>query len=577
MSNGLKSAITDIEFLSKTRTQYEHELNYSGKGLKLNKREDCKELVDLLKTQQIVKVLRLEGNTISPEAAEELAIYLAKHPELERFIANDIFTGRLKDEIPLALRSMCGAFNTAGAHLVELNMSDNAFGPIGLDALVSFFESAPCFSLKEIRMHNNGLGPEGARKFAQALEKCYHNSEGKLALKVFICGRNRLEFEGCRSVSNTLKLIGTLEEIQMPQNGIRPNAIEFIANACAENKNLRIINLNDNTFRKIGGEWMAKALCKLEKLEYVNFGDCLLRSKGAKLIASALSSAKNLQEVILSFNEISLQSGLEIAQILVAKKSTLRLIDLNGNKFGEDGKLEVRQILEPMREYLASLSEDEGSDEEEEEEDEDEQDEEESEEEGEEEEEGAGGDDTIEIVENESNEYYDEEYDQADDDDYEEEEDVENRFGSANLVQPDTSKGSLFKDFKSMNIKSTQDQAKNLFANMIENNQLITKIEAFDEFVLNTNLNTLRTLNQNILKQISNVSYLNSNLFEPHFSFVNFVRVFLKCPKYNGSFVLKTLLKLSTLFEPKSTSQDNELIVQFSGLLKYFIFLFTFT
>jgi Ran GTPase-activating protein 1 len=512
MSNGLKSAITDIEFLSKTRAKYDNELNYSGKGLKLNKREDCQELVDLLKTQAVVNVLRLEGNTISPEAAEELAIYLAKHPELERFIANDIFTGRLKDEIPLALRSMCGALNTAGAHLVELNMSDNAFGPIGLDALVSFFESAPCFSLKEIRMHNNGLGPEGARKFAQALEKCYHNSEGKLALKVFICGRNRLEFEGCRSVSSTLKLIGTLEEIQMPQNGIRPNAIEFIANACAENKNLRIINLNDNTFRKIGGEWMAKALCKLDNLEYVNFGDCLLRSKGAKLIASALSSAKNLKEVILSFNEISLQAGLEIAQNLVAKKSTLRLIDLNGNKFGEDGKLEITQILEPMREYLASFSEDEGSDEEEEEEDEDEQDEEESEEE---EDETAGADDTIEIVENESNEYYDEEYDQADDDDYEEEteKDVENRYGSANLVQPEAPKSSLFKDFKSMNIKSTQE-SKNLFANMIENNHLITKIELFDQFVLNTNLSSLGLLNTNILKQVSAVSCFLINLHD---------------------------------------------------------------
>jgi Ran GTPase-activating protein 1 len=48
-------------------------------------------------------VLRLEGNTISPEAAEELAKVLVKHPEFERFIGNDIFTGRLKDEIPLSL------------------------------------------------------------------------------------------------------------------------------------------------------------------------------------------------------------------------------------------------------------------------------------------------------------------------------------------------------------------------------------------------------------------------------------------------------------------------------------------
>lgn len=49
-----------------------------------------------------LKVLRLEGNTISPDAAEELAKSIEKQ-KIERFIGNDIFTGRLKDEIPLAL------------------------------------------------------------------------------------------------------------------------------------------------------------------------------------------------------------------------------------------------------------------------------------------------------------------------------------------------------------------------------------------------------------------------------------------------------------------------------------------
>jgi Ran GTPase-activating protein 1 len=47
--------------------------------------------------------LRLEGNTIAPLAAEVLGKALEKHPEIERFIGNDIFTGRLKDEIPLSL------------------------------------------------------------------------------------------------------------------------------------------------------------------------------------------------------------------------------------------------------------------------------------------------------------------------------------------------------------------------------------------------------------------------------------------------------------------------------------------
>ena len=253
-----KSNVTDIEFLSKTRAVYTDELSYAGRGLKFNTAADIRPLVDEIRALATMRVLRLEGNTISPEAAEELGTALRMHPELERFIGNDIFTGRLKDEIPLALRSMCGAMDVCGSRLVEINMSDNAFGPIGLEALVQFFQSACCFSLKEIRMHNNGLGPEGAKKFAHALEQCWRNSDGALQLRVFICGRNRLELDGSRAIANTLKLIGSLEEIQMPQNGIRPTGIEFVAEAFAHNKQLRIINMNDNTFRKIGGEWMAK-------------------------------------------------------------------------------------------------------------------------------------------------------------------------------------------------------------------------------------------------------------------------------------------------------------------------------
>lgn len=36
----IKSAITDIEHLSKTRNFYENELSFAGRGLKLNTKED---------------------------------------------------------------------------------------------------------------------------------------------------------------------------------------------------------------------------------------------------------------------------------------------------------------------------------------------------------------------------------------------------------------------------------------------------------------------------------------------------------------------------------------------------------
>ena len=51
--------------------------------------------------------------------------------------------------------------------------------------------------------------------------------------------------------------MGSLVEVQMPQNGINKAGIAALADAFAANKNLTHINLNDNTFTKTGALAMA--------------------------------------------------------------------------------------------------------------------------------------------------------------------------------------------------------------------------------------------------------------------------------------------------------------------------------
>lgn len=52
---------------------------------------------------------------------------------------------------------------TAKANLVELDLSDNAFGPIGVEGLVGLFRSPSCFTLEILRLNNNGLGIAGGK------------------------------------------------------------------------------------------------------------------------------------------------------------------------------------------------------------------------------------------------------------------------------------------------------------------------------------------------------------------------------------------------------------------------------
>lgn len=90
-----------------------------------------------------------------------------------------------------------------------MDLSDNAFGPIGVQGLAALLKSSSCYALEELRLNNNGLGITGGKLLASALTDCYNcsKSEGKpLALKVFIAGRNRLENDGATALAKVFKV-----------------------------------------------------------------------------------------------------------------------------------------------------------------------------------------------------------------------------------------------------------------------------------------------------------------------------------------------------------------------------------
>lgn len=119
----------------------------------------------------------MEGNTLGPLAAKAVAQALEENGSLmRRALWNDMFTGRVKSEIPKALEYLGTALCTAGTRLFELDLSDNAFGPIGIEGLVNFLTSTSCYTLRILRLNNNGLGISGGQMLAKALLTCYDNS-----------------------------------------------------------------------------------------------------------------------------------------------------------------------------------------------------------------------------------------------------------------------------------------------------------------------------------------------------------------------------------------------------------------
>ncbi|PSN49681.1 Ran GTPase-activating protein 1 [Blattella germanica] len=359
-------------------------VSFEGKSLKLNTEDDAKEVTQAINACQRLHFLNLEGNTLGVDAAKGIAKALESHSELKRALWKDMFTGRMKTEIPKALHFLGSGLVLAGAQLEELDLSDNAFGPIGVEGLVMLLKSAPCHTLQILKLNNNGLGISGGKMLSQALLDCYKSSKeaGKpLALKVFVVGRNRLENEGAKAIAEVFKTVGTLEEVVMPQNGIYHVGITALSEAFTYNPNLKVLNLNDNTIRAKGAAALANALPTLQKLEELNLGDCLLKTKGAQLLAHALSDGhKELKVVHLGFNEIRAKGALELGKAM-RNKDKLTLLELGGNQFGEAGRQKLITELQnnDRLSALGSLSEDEDEDEDEDDEESESEESEESE------------------------------------------------------------------------------------------------------------------------------------------------------------------------------------------------------
>ena len=73
----------------------------------------------------------------------------------------DMFTGRLRSEIPPSLRSLSSAMIIANTQLIELDLSDNAFGPDGAEAIRSLLTSPVAYTIQTLKFQNNGLGGGG--------------------------------------------------------------------------------------------------------------------------------------------------------------------------------------------------------------------------------------------------------------------------------------------------------------------------------------------------------------------------------------------------------------------------------
>ncbi|WWD18466.1 hypothetical protein CI109_102918 [Kwoniella shandongensis] len=367
-----------------------------GKNLKANTKADLEPYLSELEALDDVEEVHFGGNSLGVEACEAIAEVLKGKKNLKLVDLADVFTGRLISEIPQALLALCNALSTHTS-LVELDLSDNAFGGRCADALVPFLQNNTSFQI--FKLNNNGLGPIGGTIIAKALldnaKKC--ESEGKESqLRVIVCGRNRLENGSAPDWAAAFRKHTGLREVKMPQNGIRMEGIKALAEGLANCPHLETLDLQDNTATKSGTRSIVKHLNSWPELKHLNLSDCLLGSAGGIALATSLSVGSNpkLESLKLQYGEMDKRS-VELLSVAISQHlKNLTVLELNGNRFAEDDEC-VEELKKALELHGHEEALDELDDMEEPEEDEDEDESEEDEEEKEDDEEETGTDDGV--------------------------------------------------------------------------------------------------------------------------------------------------------------------------------------
>lgn len=304
--------------------------------------ESVKSISDEIKKLSKVTSIDLSGNTYGIEASKAISEILVLDnvkDSLNSINFADIFTGRLKEEIPESLTYLLPALLKC-PKLNTIDLSDNAFGLVTVGPLEDFLSKH--VPLKNLILENNGLGPNAGSRIGKALTKLANakkESKSDIKLEKIVCGRNRLENGSMEAWSEALSTHKYIKELRLKQNGIRQEGIELLMEkGLSYCPDIERLDLQDNTFTVKGSRALVKELPKWTKLVELAISDCLLSSKGGRLLGQALIDVPvpTLEILRLQFNEIDSKGVKLIFNAIKENLSKLQTLELNGNYFSED-------------------------------------------------------------------------------------------------------------------------------------------------------------------------------------------------------------------------------------------------
>lgn len=327
------------------------EVSWAGKALRFDSAEDVGELCAALAAAKDAERVVLSGNTFSVDAAAAVAEQLQELSELRELDMADMFTTRLKTEVPLALQHLRAAVE-GHSQLARVDCSDNALGAPGVEALVGLLHSTP--SLRTLALNNCGVGTAGAQVLTNALTEL---TGDRVHADAFLLARNRLKDDGAVVLAAGLEHVPRLRMLQLNGNSIGAEGAAAVCKALAGKTCLQALDMNDNNFKDEGVTALLASMPDWSALHSLNLGDCMLDGRVAEVLATLADSCPLLEELDLSYDDIGEDEEALLVE-LVKKLPNLRLLNVNGNCLKPDTVTAIKEAL-ANEDALGSLSDNE--------------------------------------------------------------------------------------------------------------------------------------------------------------------------------------------------------------------------
>lgn len=286
--------------------------------------------------------MRLSNKSFSADAAALIANRLSSFKSLTAVDISDIIAGRHEDEALLVLKTICSSM--AGLNLLEVNVSDNAFGLKGLDACRDVLVSKVT---EKFYFCNNGLSAEAVEGLANILVE----SDAAPPIKLLHFYNNMAGDGGAFAMSRIIRACPELEDLRFSATRSMAAGCNAIAQAIDSLSSIRCLDLSDTNFGEDAGAGLARALQHQPLLTVLNLRDAGLPSRSVSALFSSLSSTPfpSLLKVLdISGNDLTSEDCEGIAGIL-GNLASLEELLLDDNDIESEGANTLAEALNVIR------------------------------------------------------------------------------------------------------------------------------------------------------------------------------------------------------------------------------------